>query len=207
MATLTLNNAIDGLSVGGTVTVSAQNGVLAGDTDPFGYYLEVAAVGTATQTANVTGGTATIQGIRSQSAPTGATATHWVRLLANHALQTTCRSGLCRGSLQLGRQGRGVVGFCHAGGAAESFRQVGGAVSRHEDEGDSVRRQIVGQGIHHLAVQIRVQNRHIDRLPTASLGGRASALVAVFPAAMNSPSPVLSILVSPPTKISVDPEI
>jgi hypothetical protein len=31
--------------------------------------------------------------------------------------------------------------------------------------------------------------------------------VAVFPAAMNSPSPALSILVSPPTEISVDREI
>jgi hypothetical protein len=31
--------------------------------------------------------------------------------------------------------------------------------------------------------------------------------VAVFPAAMNSPSPALSILASPPTEISVDREI
>lgn len=45
MAILSINNAIDGLSEGGTVNVSAANGVLATDTDPFGAALAVSVVG------------------------------------------------------------------------------------------------------------------------------------------------------------------
>jgi Bacterial cadherin-like domain len=53
MAILSINNAIDGLSEGGTVNVSAASGVLATDTDPFGAALAVSAVGFNTQTTNV----------------------------------------------------------------------------------------------------------------------------------------------------------
>jgi VCBS repeat-containing protein len=62
MATLAINNAISGLNEGGTLTVPAQQGVLATDTDPYGFTLAVSAVGNGSQTKNVSGGTAAIQG-------------------------------------------------------------------------------------------------------------------------------------------------
>jgi len=62
MATLAINNAIGGLSQGSTVTVPAQQGVLATDSDPYGFTLAVNAVSIGNQTVNVSGGAATIQG-------------------------------------------------------------------------------------------------------------------------------------------------
>ena len=62
MATLAISNAIGGLSEGTTVSATAQNGVLAGDTDPFGFALAVSAVSYGNQTANLSGGTVTLGG-------------------------------------------------------------------------------------------------------------------------------------------------
>src|ERR1700691_2526518 len=62
MSSLAINNAIGGLSEGSTINVTAAKGVLATDTDPFGYSLAVSAVSANSQTTNVSGGSATLQG-------------------------------------------------------------------------------------------------------------------------------------------------
>jgi VCBS repeat-containing protein len=62
MATLAISNAIGGLSEGTTVSATVQNGVLAGDTDPFGFALAVSAVSHGNQSTNISGGTATLGG-------------------------------------------------------------------------------------------------------------------------------------------------
>src|SRR6266404_142776 len=62
MSNLTINNAIGGLSRGSTINVTAAQGVLATDTDPFGSSLAVSAVSTNSQTTSISGGSATLQG-------------------------------------------------------------------------------------------------------------------------------------------------
>jgi VCBS repeat-containing protein len=62
MATLAINNAIGGLSEGSTLSVAAQQGVLATDAGPYGFPLAVSAVTVGIQTTNLSGGAATIQG-------------------------------------------------------------------------------------------------------------------------------------------------
>src|ERR1700722_61227 len=62
MARESINNAIGGLSEGGTVNVATSSGVLATDTDPFGYALAVNAVGFDNQATSVSGGAAVVHG-------------------------------------------------------------------------------------------------------------------------------------------------
>jgi hypothetical protein len=62
MTTLSINNAIGGLSEGSTINATAQSGVLATDNDPYGYALAVSAVGFGSQNVGISGQSATIQG-------------------------------------------------------------------------------------------------------------------------------------------------
>src|ERR1700730_12841273 len=79
------------------------------------------------------------------------------------------RSGLEPRPFQLLGQGRGVVWFSDSRRAAESLRQIGRTVSGHENERNSLRQQIVGQRVHHLAVEIRIQNSQINYLAMGGL--------------------------------------
>jgi VCBS repeat-containing protein len=63
MVTIAASNKIAGLTEGQTLTVNSQDGVLAGDTDSFGYPLSVTRVSTTATSVAVSGGSVSIQGI------------------------------------------------------------------------------------------------------------------------------------------------